>query len=732
MSVLPVEAPSPKGDPNAKPSFRDGLRIAHELPGRVRIKLPFLRRRDLDTAHLAGLVGDLDGVRAVRVSAAAASVVVAHDGAPSTRRTILDLLAGLTADDLPSKDGLEPAPSFVPVAVRIGLIAAAAVVPGPLGAIVTWAAIAPRVLLGLRSLLSEGITVEVLDGVAVGLGAAGGNYVTALVTDTLMAGGDYLEATTVRRSEELLEHLLHPHPPFVWVERRGKLTRVDFEKVVVGDVVSVSAGDLVPVDGVVIAGTAQVNEASVTGESVPVDKEAGAGIIAGSVLESGRIRIKAERVGSETTTAHVARFIHESLAARSNTERVAEDLANRRVLVTLWVGLATAVLTRDIRRVISVFLIDYSCSTKLTAPITIRSTMSAGAKQGILIKGGRSIEELARVDTFVFDKTGTLTRGDLKVSDVVALAPERWPEDRVLALTASIEEHTSHPVRDAVVRAARERNVGSMDHADVDVVIAHGLKSAFHGEPVLIGSRHFLQDHEGADFGPHDAVADRLGGEGKLLLYIAVGGEPVGIIALTDELRPETAETMQRLRALGVRSLVMLTGDRKVRAEGLAGVLGIDTVYAELQPEEKAEIVKRLREEGRRVAFVGDGINDAPALITADVAFSMPLGADIARATADIVLRKDDLSAVADARAAAQRAMDIIHSNFNAALGINTGLFAAAATGYLSPIGSAVLHNGSTLALLVRALTAAGFRQPVSRSVSALPAPAGKPARPDA
>ncbi|MEG6508991.1 heavy metal translocating P-type ATPase [Methyloligella sp. 2.7D] len=690
---------------------RNKLVVAHELRKRLRLKMPLLRTPRLDTGHLASLVGEYDGVDSVRINAAASSIVIAYDGSAGARQAIFDRLSTLSPGELQFNNGISE-PSFAPIALRLGLLLAMPVLPAALSHLLIWGTIAPRLARGVWSVFTKGVSVELLDAVAVALGARMGRYTTALVTDTLMASGDYLEETTERHSEDLLTHLLYPHPSAVWVERDGRTIKVPFAEVGTGEIVVAGTGELIPIDGVIAEGVAQVNQASVTGESIPVGKEAGDRVIAGSIVESGRLKIEARQVGDETTTARIAAFIHESLTIQSNTERVAEEFANQRVLLTLGLGIATFLLTRDITRVMSVLLIDYSCAVKLSAPVAVRSTMSDAADRGVLIKGGPSIEDLAKVDTMVFDKTGTLTRGDLAVTDIVPLAPELCSEHEMLAMAASIEEHSRHPIADAVVSAARSRGLDHVDHDDIDVEIAHGLRTKVDGKRVVIGSRHFLQDHEGIDLHPYEATAHELSGQGKMLLYAAYGGTPVGIIAIRDELRAESAETMQRLREFGVERLIMLTGDREQRAKALAAAVGVDEVFAELQPEDKADIVKRLQGEGRRVAFVGDGINDAPALATADVGIAMPRGADIARATADIVLLRDDLAMVGDAREAAQTAMAVIRSNFRAAIGINTGLYVLASLGWLRPVAAAILHNGTTLALLGRALSATDFPEP--------------------
>jgi heavy metal translocating P-type ATPase len=362
-----------------------------------------------------------------------------------------------------------------------------------------------------------------------------------------------------------------------------------------------------------------------------------------------------------------------------------------------------------------VFLVDYACPIKLSAPVAVRATMSDAAGRGILIKGGISIERLAEVDTVVFDKTGTLTHGALTVTDVVPLMPDAWPEDRLLALAAAVEEHSNHPVARAIVAEAKARTAGHVDHGDVDFEVGYGLRTTFDGTEVLIGSRHFLEDREGVDFRRHDRRIDALVNDGKMLLYLAIGGVPAGLIGLRDDLRHDARETVRRLRASGVTSLVMLTGDRRERAEGFGAELGFDQVHADLHPEDKLRVLTALQEAGHKVAFVGDGVNDAPALAQADVGLAMQKGADIAQAAADVMLLEDRIGAVADTREICRQAMGIVSSNSSMAIGFNSALFLAASVGVLSPIGAAMLHNGSTIALLLSAIARAGLPSEADR-----------------
>jgi len=697
---------------------RAPLVIAHEGPGRLRVKLPLVGLPLLDTDHLSRGLRAFPGVTSVRINPAAMSVVVTYDRKPATRRRILDRVARLERHELRfRRRGEDDAPSALPLVGRIALLAALPLLPPLLGRILCLATISPRVLRGARSLVQEGVTVEVLDALAVSIGALRGQFATAVTTDLMMKSGEFLEETTIRHSGELLQELLMPNPETAWVERDGRPVEVPFATVQKGDTVIVGTGGLVPVDGVIRAGTAQVNQASITGESVPVAKEPGDKIIAGSLVESGEVAIDAQQVGDETTTARIATLIRESLEVRSETETLAEMHADQQVYMTLGLGGATLLVTRDLRRLSSVFLIDYACPIKLSAPVAVRATMSEAVARGILIKGGPSIEKLAEVDTFVFDKTGTLTHGSLSVTDVVPLAPRQWSAERLLALVASVEQHSHHPVARAIVSEARAQGAGFVPHGAVTFDVGHGLRATVGRQEVLIGSRHYLEDLEGVDFAQHAETVTQLADAGKMLLYVAAGGKPIGLLGLRDELREDARETAERLRAAGARSLVILTGDRKARAEAFGRALGFDEVHAELRPEDKVRVLRQLQQAGRKVAFIGDGVNDAPALAAANVGFSMSLGADIARAAADITLLDDRIGAVADAREISVQAMRIISTNGMAAIGINTGLFVAASAGALSPVAAALLHNGSTIGLLVTALYRAGL--PRHRAVPA-------------
>ncbi|MGB0128846.1 MAG: heavy metal translocating P-type ATPase [Rhodocyclaceae bacterium] len=707
--------------------------VVHETATRLRVRMPGLALRASEPAWLESWLEVVPGVKDVRINPKSASVVVAFDPKRANRQAVLARLTAFqpaAAPDCGSSVGASG--KMAPMVTSAVALALAPFLPAPQRQLLTLTNVSPLLARGAGTLLERGIKMEALDALAVGLATLKGELVTANLTALLLALGEFLEQQTQRKSDRLLRRLLQPAPAPAWVMREGELLQVSADEVQVGETVVVGIGETIPVDGRVVEGTALVNQAAVTGEDLPVCREVRQRVIAGSVVEEGRIRVEAQRVGADTTTARVASFIRSSLGTRSETQRLADELADQRVWLTLATGGLVYAATRDLTRLQAVFLVDYSCALKLGTPVAFKSGMVRAAQAGVLMRGGSAIEQLAAADTIVFDKTGTLTHSELLVTDVVALGARPLGEDALLALVASVEEHASHPLAQAIVDAAKERDLKHITHGEVDYLVAHGLSTEVDGQRVIIGSRHFLEEHHHIHFEDHGDVIGRLGEEGKTLLYVGAAtgpdaGEPIGVVALRDTLRGDAAYTVRRLRALGFSRLVMISGDRRAKAQALATQLGLDEVHAEVAPEEKAAIIRQLQATGHKVAFVGDGINDGPALAVADVGLAMPRGADIARATADIVLLDDRLSAIAEAREIAAGTLALIRSNFRIAVGVNSAVLTGAVLGWLSPVMSAVLHNGTTLAVLLRALAGArATTLPEGRSArrSAIPAPA--------
>jgi manganese/zinc-transporting P-type ATPase C len=694
-------------------------RLVHETPTRLRFKLDRLGDPLLDFAWLEAWLESARGVEAIRINRHARCVVFDYDGSSASRDAIHDRLRVLPRMRIPvgEAEPTEPA-ELAPMIASLAVLVLLPFLSPPVRRIVTLINISKTLLRGIDTLINRGLKMEVLDAVAIGLSAGRGEHFAANATDFLMEMGGYLEKRTERQSDRMLRRLLRPEPGLAWVERGGTLVQVPDDQIRLEERVEVGPGERIPVDGLVLDGTALVNQSSITGEPVPVRKEVMDRVIAGTVIEDGRLRIEARHVGDETTTARIAHFIDASLDKPSDTQRMAERLADQRIYITLGTGALVYLLTGDGRRLSSVFLVDYSCALKLGTPLAFRSGIYHAARSGILLKGGEAIEHLAEIDTVVFDKTGTLTHSDIEVSDVLVLDTERWSRNKLLAVTASIEEHASHPIAEAIVRKAREEKLNHIDHGEVDYLVAHGMTCPVNGNRLLIGSRHFLEEHHGIGFDAFEADVAKLQQEGKTLLYVGTEREAIGLIALRDTLREDAAAVLAGLRRLGVKHLVMLTGDHRRRADALARELGIDEVFAEQVPEDKARVLEQLRAEGRRVAFVGDGVNDGPALVAADVGIAMSRGTELARATADVVLLEDRLGLLLEAVDVAQRTMGMVRTNYRAAIGINTGVMVGAALGWLSPVATAVLHNGTTVGLLVRALRGLDAREDPGQALS--------------
>ncbi|MBF0924453.1 MAG: heavy metal translocating P-type ATPase, partial [Campylobacter concisus] len=452
-----------------------------------------------------------------------------------------------------------------------------------------------------------------------------------------------------------------------------------------------------------VEGNADVNQVSMTGEAEPVAKARGDRVISGTVVDEGRIKIWAENVGSDTATARIKEYIQTSLNEKSAIGVKALKLADKLVPVTLSLAGLSYVINKNMNSVASVLQADYSCALKLATPVAFKSSISKAGRNGILIKGAKAIEALSSVDTFVFDKTGTLTHGRLSVVEIYSFK-DGFSEADILNLTASAEEHYFHPVAEAIVEAANKRGFSHIHHDEVEFIVAHGVKTAMHGKEVVIGSRHFLEDDEMISFKAHETLISKALQSGLTLLYVGYDKELVGVIAMKDDMRANAKDMVAKLRNLGVKEIVMLSGDIKSKAEEVARELGLDRVYAECLPTDKAAIIEELKSEGKKVAFVGDGINDAPSLTKANVGISMHKGADIAKATADISLLKDDIMSVALAKELANKTMKLISSNFRSTVGVNTAILSAATLGMLNPIATAMLHNGTTIWLLLNSM----------------------------
>ncbi|HGS5165933.1 TPA: heavy metal translocating P-type ATPase [Vibrio harveyi] len=676
------------------------IQVKHHFPGRIRFKASALRHhKDVGTWIETSLMA-IQGISAVRVNESAQSVVVEYDTQLLQAKTVEERLSQL---DLAEATQEEAEHKFTRGDIAMNVIGtiAAALLPNKWGALSTATLIAPTLFEGVSDLKDKNISVEVLDAIAVGLSAWRGDYRTAMMTQSLISLGEYMEQKTSRNSDQLLADLMRPQESIVWRVDGTQRTQVNSTELDVGDVIELAPGVSIPVDGTIIKGAALINQSSLTGENVPVRREESAVVYSGTSVHEGTIQVRVDKVGSEATTAKIAKLIYDSLSEKSEIQQVTQDMANRRVKITLGIGAAVFALTQDINRVASVFLVDYSCALKLSTPVTFKSIMYRAAQQGILFKGGSAIEKLVKIDTCVFDKTGTLTHGDMQVTDVIPLCDSNTARD-LLAIAASVEEHSNHPLSQAVVNAAKHNQLPHIEHGEVEYVIAHGLKSTMNDHELVMGSRHFLEVHESVDFTPFEDVIKKYEAQGRHLIFISHQNVLIGMIGLRDHLREDALDTLNALHQFGVKELIMITGDSQFKASILADELKLDRVFAEAVPSEKSTIVEALQAAGRTVMFVGDGVNDAPALTAADVGVAMGRGTELARQVADVVLLRDQLYGLAEARELANIAMHVINSNIKIAEYVNSGIMLAAALGWLNPTMSALLHNGTTLSILGR------------------------------
>ena len=688
------------------------FKILHETKSRLRIKVAGFK--GLDTSALQRVAARLEGVTEARFNTKIGSLILKLD-AGVDKAGILKQLEVLNLSELKSiiptsHKNLPSKNEFILALLALGgnLIFRTS----PLARAFSIVACVPILKEGIKESFRHGLTSKGLEAAAVGISLARGDIFAANSTNTMLALGEYMEESTVYKSDDLIRELARPDIAEAWVEidQNGKKTEVKIatSKLKVGDIVVVGAGDVIAVDGHVVSGEAMINQANMTGESVAVKKSRGDNVLSGTIVEEGRIRIWAENVGENTSTQRIKHYITASLNERSSIGMHTTHLADKLVPVTFGLAGVSYLINRNFMSVASVLQADYSCALKLPTPVAFKSSISKAGKNGILIKGAKALESLATADPFVFDKTGTLTYGNLEVAEIISF-DERFSKNDILNLTASAEEHYFHPVAEAIVDAAKKHGFIHKHHDEVEFVVAHGVKTSIEGKKLIIGSRHFLEDDEMISFAAHEQTIDLAMQKGLALLYIAFDGRLLGVIGLRDEVRANARTVIARLRELGAEQIVMLSGDVSSKACAVAKKLGVDRYYGELLPTQKTEILEQLKAEGRKVVFVGDGINDAPSLMKADIGISMLNGAEIAKASAQVGLLKNDIEGVAQVKALANDTLRLVNRNFNATVGINSIILFLATFGALSPVATALLHNGTTIGLLLNSIKGVKF-----------------------
>ena len=557
---------------------------------------------------------------------------------------------------------------------------------------------------GVRCVLSRRLEVEVLDALSIGVSLLRGDFGTAGSVMFLLNLGSLLEEWTRKKSLDDLARSMALNVDKVWVRSQGTEVLVPLTKVRSGDEVVVRSGNMIPLDGTVLEGEAMVNQAALTGEAMPVRKAEGSTLYAGTVVEEGECVFIAKAEGGSNRYDKIVAMIEESEKLKSSTENRALVLADKLVPWCLGATMVTYLLTRNATRAISCLMVDFSCALKLSMPLAVLSAMRECGSYHITVKGGKYLEALSKADTIVFDKTGTLTRATPQVVEVVPFSG--CNEREVLQLAACLEEHFPHSMANAVVRAAKERGISHEEmHSEVEYIVAHGIASRVGGQRVVIGSHHFVFEDEKctiptAEQQKFDALKPAYSH-----LYMAASGQLVGVICISDPLRPEAAAVLNGLRALGIRNTVMMTGDSERTAAAIAKQVGVDRFFAEVLPEDKANFVQQAKAEGHTVVMIGDGINDSPALSAADIGIAINSGAAIAREIADVTIKADSLEELVALKAIANSLQKRVRANYRFVLTFNSALIALGALGILQPASSAMLHNLSTIGISLKSMT---------------------------
>ncbi len=683
--------------------------ILHESVGRLRVHMHCagmsLHQADVLEYYLRGV----DGVREVRVYDRTQDAVVLYEG---QRQSVI---AALAAFSFSEAEAMDLVPEHTARALNREFEDKLAVtvmrrcisklfLPVPITSALAVIRSVRYIREGLKALWHGKLSVAVLDATAVTVSLVRGDFSTAGSVMFMLRLGEILEEWTHKKSVADLAGAMSLNVDKVWLQVGGTEVLTPVSDVQEGDLVVVRTGGMIPLDGKVVSGEAMVNQSSMTGESMPVVKRVGSYVYAGTVAEEGECVICVDKASGGGRYDRIVRMIEESEKLKSTAEDKAARLADRLVPYTLGGTALTYLFTRNITKTLAVLMVDFSCALKLAIPIAVLSAMRESSGHHISVKGGRFLEAVARADTIVFDKTGTLTHATPTVAQVVPFGGRE--EAEMLRLAACLEEHYPHSMANAVVEEAKKRGLSHEEyHSQVQYVVAHGISSMVEGKKVLIGSAHFVFEDEGCHVpvGEEDKFA-ALPAEYSHL-YLCIAGELAAVICIHDPLRREARAAVAALHECGFTNVVMMTGDNRKTAEAVAAEVGVDAVYAEVLPEDKAAFIHQQREKGHTVIMVGDGVNDSPALSEADAGIAISTGAAIAREIADITIASEDLFALVTLRRLGEGLMRRIHRNYRFIVGFNFSLIVLGVAGILPPTTSALLHNMSTLGISLRSMT---------------------------
>ncbi|MFR9144605.1 MAG: heavy metal translocating P-type ATPase [Lentihominibacter sp.] len=557
--------------------------------------------------------------------------------------------------------------------------------------------------LGIASLIKGKIEVPVLDATAIGVSMLRGDFKTAGSIMFLLGIGEILEEWTHKKSVDDLARSMSLNIGNVWLCDGDDETLVSASDIKIDDFVKVYMGNVIPFDGTVVSGEAMINQASLTGESMAVRRISGAFVYAGTIVEEGELTVQVKEVSGGSKFEKIVTMIEETEKLKSSLEGKAEHLADKLVPYTLAGTALVWLLTKNMTKALSVLMVDFSCALKLAMPISVLSAMREAGNYKITVKGGKYLEAMAEADTIIFDKTGTLTKAEPVVKDVLSFNGQA--PDELLRIAACLEEHFPHSMAKAVVDAAREKGLKHEGlHSEVEYIVAHGISSTVNGKRAVIGSHHFIFDDEKCEVkNEFRRQFEDLPSEYSHL-YMAIEGELAAVICVQDPLRPEAAEVIKELKQLGIKRVVMMTGDSERTARAIAEMAGVDEYHSEVLPEDKADFVEKEKKKGRKVVMIGDGINDSPALSASDIGIAVSEGAELAREIADVTIAADDLREIVVFKKLSDKLMHRIHSNYRSIVGINGALILLGIGGIIQPTASALMHNISTLAISLKSM----------------------------
>ncbi len=578
-----------------------------------------------------------------------------------------------------------------------------AILPQPILNFITLVRSVKYIAKGFKALLDGKLNVEVLDSASISASLLQKDYNTASTVMFLISISSRLEDYTKARTKAVLKDSLAIHVDKVWLVQSDKDVLIPMSELKVGDNIRVRTGSIIPVDGEVTDGEANVNESSMTGEPLAVMKSKGTTVFAGTTIEEGSLVIKVRAFDEGTKIQKIVELIDTSESLKASIQSKAETLADGIVPYSFLAFGLTLAFTQNITRAVSLLMVDYSCAIKLSTPIAVISAIREASDHDITVKGGKYLEEFAQADCIVFDKTGTLTNANPVLEKVITLG--EYSEEDVLKISACIEEHFPHSVARAIVKGALDRGLQHLEeHADVKYIVAHGIATTLYGKRAVIGSKHFILEDENVEItDEQQSIIDEQSGACSVV-YLAIGGKLEGALCISDPPRLEAKETIKQLRKLGIDKVVMLTGDSQRTAESIAKSLGISTYYAQVLPEDKHKYIEEVKAQGYSVIMVGDGINDAPALAVANVSVAMSDASDIAKETADITLRTSNLNELVLLRKLSTALMDKVSANYRFIIGFNSALLVLGFAGAITPSTSALLHNLSTMGICVKSM----------------------------